>query len=255
MRIGLLGPFVLEIGGVGIDGLPKKERALLQALALAAGRPVPLHELADALWEGNPPDSARKGLQVLASRLRKRVGEDLLVTGDDAYGLAVDPEAVDVTRFERLLAEAHECDEPRPALALVDEALELWRGEPLPDLGDANLGRSERARLVALHQRAEEDRFDLLLALGRHLELVADLEASLADDRLGERRWRQLMVALYRSGRQADALRAYQRARRALVDALGVEPGTEMRALEAAVIRNDPALDLATGVVPGWRRW
>ena len=254
MRIGLLGPFVLQIGGVSIDDLPRKERALMAALALAGGRPVPLHDLADALWEGDPPDSARKGLQVLASRVRKRVG-DLLVTADDAYALAVAPDAVDVARFERLLEDAGRCDEARPALALVEEALDLWRGEPLADLGDGDLGRSERARLTALHALAEEQRFDLWLALGRHLEVVADLEASLTDDRLQERRWRQLMVALYRSGRQADALRAYQRARRALVDALGVEPGVELRELEAAIIRLDPDLDPAPSAATGWRRW
>jgi DNA-binding SARP family transcriptional activator len=123
------------------------------------------------------------------------------------------------------------------------------------ELGDGDLGRSARARLVGLRLVAEEDRFDLGLALGRHLELVADLEASLADDRLSERRWRQLMVALYRSGRQADALRAYQRARRALVDALGVEPGVELKELEAAIIRHDPDLDLAPRAASGWRRW
>ena len=227
----------------------------MQALALAGGRPVPRHELAEAVWAGDPPDSARKGLQVLASRLRKRVGDDLLLTEDDGYGLAIEPDAVDALRFERLLDEARGCTEPSEALALVDEALALWRGEPVVELGDGDLGRSTRDRLVGLRLVAEEDRFDLALALGRHLEVVVDLEASLADERLRERRWRQLMVALYRSGRQADALRAYQRARRALVDELGVEPGAELKALEAAVIRHDPDLDLGPRVTTGWRRW
>jgi DNA-binding SARP family transcriptional activator len=255
VRIGLLGPFVLEIGRVAVDDLPRKERALVQALALVGGRPLPRHELAAAVWEGEPPESARKGLQVLAHRLRKRIGEDLLVTEDDGYRLAVPGDAVDAVRFERLLDEARGTDDPRVALSLVEAALALWRGEPVADLGDGDLGRSERARLVGLRLVAEEDRFDLALALGRHLEVVADLEASLADERLRERRWRQLMVALYRSGRQADALRADQRARRALVDALGVEPGPELKALEAAVIRHDPELELSPSGATGWRRW
>jgi DNA-binding SARP family transcriptional activator len=227
----------------------------VQALALAGGRPLPRHELAEAVWEGDPPDSARKGVQVLAYRLRKRVGEDLLVTEDDGYRLLVGPDAVDTVRFERLLDEARARTDARAALDLVDEALALWRGEPVAELGDGDLGRSARARLTGLRAAADEERFDLALALGRHLEVVADLEASLTDDRLSERRWRQLMVALYRSGRQADALRAYQRARRALVDALGVEPGAELKELEAAVIRHDPDLDLVPGVATGWRRW
>jgi DNA-binding SARP family transcriptional activator len=206
---------------------------------------VSLGELADGVWAGQPPDGARKSLQVLVHRLRGRVdAPDLVVTAGDGYRLGLAPEAIDAVRFEQLLAVGHMATEPEAALASFDEALALWRGEPAADLGDGDLGRAARAHLVDLRLAAEDERFDRCLALGRHLEVVADLEASLATERLRERRWRQLMLALHRSGRQADALGAYQRARRALVDELGVEPGPELRELEAAILRVDPALDL-----------
>ena len=253
VQVGLLGPLVLEVDGRVVDGLPGRERALLAALAVRSGHLTTFADLAEAVWGGSPPDHPRKGLQVLVYRLRRRVGPQVLVTGEDGYTLAVAPEAVDVHRFEAHVAAARAATDPAVTLDHLDRAMDLWRDEPLIDLGDLDRARIERDRLHELRRVAEDERFGARLALGDHLLVAADLEASLAEDPLRERRWAQLMVALHRSGRQADALRAYQRARVALIESLGVEPGPTLRRLEAAVIAHDPVLD--RGPSPDERSW
>lgn len=253
--VDLLGPLVLEVGGEAVVGLPRKERALVALLALRPGRPVGVDEIAGAIWEGAPPPSgARKAVQVLVYRLRKRLDDAgssdssaLLVTQGESYVLALAAAAVDAERFEELVAEGRRSlaeQDPAGALDRLDRALALWRGDPLPDLAGSDVGLAEQTRLVELLRAVEEDRYDARLALGEHAALVGELEAALGQDRLRERRWRQLMLALYRSGRQADALRAYQRVRGVLVDELGIEPGPDLRRLEAAIISHDPELDL-----------
>lgn len=257
----LLGPLVLVVGGEAVVGLPRKERALVALLALRPGRPVGVDEIAGVIWEGAPPPSgARKAVQVLVYRLRKRLDDAgspdasaLVVTQGESYVLALDPDAVDAGRFERLVSQARRHlaeQDPGGALDHLDRALALWRGDPLPDLGGTDVGLAEQTRLVELLRAVEEDRYDARLALGEHDALVGELEAALAQDRLRERRWRQLMLALYRSGRQADALRAYQRVRSVLVEELGIEPGPDLRRLEAAIISHDPDLDLPRAARP-----
>lgn len=253
LDIRLLGPLEVEVHGRAV-GLPsRKERALLVALALHPGRPVGRHTLAAALWDHALPAGWAKGLQVNVSRVRRRLGDagmadpgQVLAFRQDCYVLDVGPDQVDGHRFGALVAEARSllADQPARAHARLDAALALWRGDPLVDIADTSAGRGEAARLREMHHGAVEDRFEADLALGRHQSTVGSLEAALAQEPLRERRWGQLMLALYRCGRQGDALRAYQRARTVLGEELGLEPGPTLRRLEAAVIAQDPALDL-----------
>ncbi len=251
--IAILGPLTLSVQGRHLAGLPGQERAVLCLLALHLGRPVTVDELAEVLWQGHLPKVPRKSVQVLVYRMRRRIeawaGEPLgafIDTDGEAYRLAVAPDHLDAARYERAITKARASREPDRSLAGFEEAFALWRGTPVPDLGDSDVGRSSRARLVELHEAAQEDRFDALLALGRHGEVIAELEQAITATPLRERRWGQLMTALYRSGRQADALRAYQRIRVTLIDELGIEPGPDLKRLEASIIAHDPCLDLTT---------
>jgi WD40 repeat protein/class 3 adenylate cyclase len=213
-------------------------------LAAHAGDVVSSERVAEALWGDRPPRSAGKLVQNLVLRLRKALGRDLIETRAGGYLLRVVPEAVDAKRFERLLAEGREqvsSGELAPAMAKFTSALRLWRGPPLGELADWPAAQAEVTRLEELHRCVEEELADAALGLGRHQEWVARLEALVTEEPLRERRWVQLMVALYRCGRQADALRAYQRARAALGD-LGLEPGPELQATERAVTAHDPSL-------------
>jgi predicted ATPase/DNA-binding SARP family transcriptional activator/class 3 adenylate cyclase len=248
---GLLGPF----RWLGDDGaeLPipaRKERALLAFLALRAGSDVSAAELTRALWGDEPPRSASKTLQTYVSALRRVLPAGTIETTPGGYRLVVAPDDVDVHRFERFLraaADAAEAGDLRRAADDTGAALALWRGNPLPDLADQPSGMAESARLVEMHRRAEERNFAARLALGEHAELIGDLETAVAAEPLRERRWELLMVALYRSGRQSEALRAYQRLRTVLGEELGLEPGEEARAIEAAILAHAPDV----GSVPG----
>ncbi len=253
LDIRLLGPLEVEVHGGAVALPARKERALLVALALHPARPVGRHTLAAALWDHALPEGWAKGLQVNVSRVRRRLGEagmadpgQVLAFRQDCYVLDVAPDQVDGHRFEALVTEARSllADQPAQAHARLDAALALWRGDPLVDIADTSAGRGDAARLRELHHGAVEDRFEADLTLGRHQSTVGPLEAALAQEPLRERRWGQLMIALYRCGRQGDALRAYQRARTVLGEELGLEPGPTLRRLEAAVVAQDPALDL-----------
>ncbi len=255
--VGVLGPLEVRVDGEVLTLPTPKERTLLTLLGLRVPHGVSFAELADALWGDAPPANWRKGLQVHVSRLRTRLAEaaidelpEVLLTVGDGYALAIEPDAVDAHRFERLvgdgrraLAEGRAADADR----LLLEALSLWRSDPVPDLADTSTGQAHAARLTELLLIAREERFEAELALGRHDVLVPRIEARLVDHPLRERLWRQLMTALYRSGRQAEALRAYQRARSVLVEELGLEPGPELRRVEAAIAAQDAGLDLVDG--------
>ena len=242
----LLGPLevlehqaVLALGG-------GRQRCLFAVLLLRANEPVSSDRLIDALWPGRAPPTAAKTIQVYVSRLRKELGEGRLVTRAPGYLLRVDPGELDLDRFERLLGEAR-TDEPETAARKLRGALALWRGPALGDLAyepfaQPEIARLEELRLVALEQRIEAD-----LACGRHRELIGELEALVFEHPLRERLRCHLMVALYRSGRQAEALAAYRAARHALSEELGLEPGGELRQLEQAILRQDPRLDAAGG--------
>jgi DNA-binding SARP family transcriptional activator len=227
VEFGLLGP--LEVRG---DEEPlrlpaRKQRALLALLLLHANRVVGRERLIDQLWGEDPPETAVKALQVYVSQLRKLLPAGMLMTRPPGYVLEVEPEAVDLLRFERLVAEARAC-EPARASVLLREALGLWRGPPLAEFGEEPFARVEATRLEDLRLAALEERIEADLSLGRHAELVSELEALVAEEPHRERLRGQLMLALYRSGRQAQALEAYRAARAALAE-LGLEASAPLR--------------------------
>jgi DNA-binding SARP family transcriptional activator len=216
-------------------------RALLAYLLLHANEPISSDRLIDELWGPDPAKTAAASLQNYVSRLRKAIGADLLLSQPPGYVLRVDPEHFDLARFERLVAEAQRA-EPRERAEKLKAALGLWRGRALEDLAYEpgvrdELGRLEEMRLTALEQRIEAD-----LALGAATALVGEVELLVEEHPLREKLRAQLMLALYRSGRQADALEAYQEARRVLMDELGLEPSEELRALQQGILRHDATL-------------
>jgi DNA-binding SARP family transcriptional activator/class 3 adenylate cyclase len=247
----ILGP--LEVvddrgGGVAVGG--SRERAVLALLLLSANRVVSSERLADELWGEHPPEGAAHGLQVHLSRLRKALreagGEGVLVTQPPGYLVRVDPGAVDAVRFESLLTEGREqaaAGHHEQAAATLREALGLWRGPALADVADAPLARAEAARLEEARLAALEDRLEADLACGRQGGLVAELDALTRAHPLRERLWGQRMVALYRAGRQAGALRAYQDLRTILGEELGLEPNSTLQRLEGAILRHEPELE------------
>jgi len=254
----ILGPLELVVDG-GIRTLPAgAERAVLELLLLNAGRVVPASTLVDALWGEDLPVNAANALQGRVSRLRRVLADaglpgDLVVTRRPGYLADVAPESVDAHRCVRLVQEARrraDHNAPLEAIGLYEEALALWRGEPLAEFGDQEWARAEIGRLIALRAAAIEERVNLRLVLGHHAELVPELQELAARYPLQERLHGQLMLALYRSGRQADALAAYQRLRRTLDDELGLDPSAEVRTLEQGILRQDAKLNAPARVRP-----
>jgi DNA-binding SARP family transcriptional activator len=244
MEFRLMGPLevVERDSALAVGG--GKQRALLAVLLLHANEVVSTDRLLDDLWGASPPATAAKSIQLYVSRLRKELGEGRLVTRPPGYVLRVERSELDVARFEQLVGEARVA-EPERAARKLREALGLWRGRPLVDLAyepfaQAEIARLEELRLAALELRVEAD-----LAAGRHTQLVGELEALVAEHPLRERLWMQLMLALYRSSRQAEALEAYRGARRVLDEQLGLDPSAELKQLQQAILEHDPALDLA----------
>jgi DNA-binding SARP family transcriptional activator len=248
----LLGPLEVVDGDRSVVLGGAKQRALLAALLLRPNEVVSTDRLIDEVWGGDAPPTAAKVLHVYVSQLRKALdpegGRRVIVTRPPGYTIQLAAGELDVQRFERLHREgraALENGRPEDAARLLGEALALWRGPALGDLvyepfAQAAIARLEELRVVALEERIEAD-----LARGRDAELVAELETLVGQHPLRERLRGQLMLALYRSGRQAEALEAYQRARAVLVDELGIEPGLPLRELEKAILRQDPALAAA----------
>ena len=242
----LLGPFDVSVHGQPLDVGSGKQQALLALLLLRAGETVSTDRLIDALWGESAPPSALNSVHIYVSRLRKALGNGRLETRGHGYALAVEPDELDVARFERLLAESRQLlaiDEATRAAETLRAALNLWRGPPLADYAAEPFAQGEIARLEELRLSALEERIEADLALGRHAELVPELEALVREHPLRERLRAQLMFALYRSGRQADSLAAYQQARRTLAEELGLEPGRRLQELERAILRQDAALD------------
>ena len=243
----VLGPLEVVEHGSSLALGGGKQRALLAVLLLHANEVVGTDRLVDELWGQAPPLTVTKSIHVYVSRLRREFGEDRVVTRPPGYLLRVEPRELDLKRFEALLAEARDGDGDAATTArTLREALALWRGPPLADLAYEPFAQIEIARLEELRWAALEARIDADLVCGRHAELVGELQALIAGHPLRERLHCQLMLALYRSARQADALAAYRNARGHLLDELGLEPGEELKGLEAAILRQDPALDLAT---------
>ncbi|ORB68363.1 BTAD domain-containing putative transcriptional regulator [Mycolicibacterium tusciae] len=213
-------------------------------LGLHGGSVVTADALAELLWGARPPRTAVKALQTHISSLRRALGEGYVLT--EGTGWTLSTTEVDATRYKlaaRLGREAFAGGDAGQAVARFDEALALWRGAP--ELPDGPRGGAEKTRWIEGHAALVEDRADALLATGRAAEIVGELEAAIADAPLRERRWGQLMLALYRAGRQGESLGAYQRARSMLADELGVDPGPDLRRLEAAIVAQDDTLELA----------
>ncbi|HEX6366719.1 MAG TPA: BTAD domain-containing putative transcriptional regulator, partial [Agromyces sp.] len=241
MGLAVFGPLALE----GVT-LSPRERSVLSALVLRAGRPVTTDELADALWGDEPPGTWAKQLQASVGRVRNAIGRDAIETTPGAYLLRIDPESIDVQRFEQYAASArlHLDDDPARALDAAERALGLWRGTPFADLPSWPPAVVESERLDELRMELEEMRVDAHLRLGEHTASVADAERLVREAPLRERRWVLLGTALYRGGRQADALAAFRSARERLADELGAEPGAELTELELSILRHDDSLEL-----------
>ncbi|NUW43090.1 AfsR/SARP family transcriptional regulator [Nonomuraea rhodomycinica] len=250
MDIRVLGP--LEI--IGDDGRScqvgsPKLRAMVSALVLAEGRPVAPATLIDRLWGEEPPAEAQASLHSYVSNLRRLLepgrrarARSLLTFGPVGYTLEIDQEQVDATRFLRLVGQAEQAAEPAEAERLADEALALWRGEPYPDLDDQAYAAAARARLTEARERARELRVGAVIRQDRHDELLGELEALTYEHPLRERLWALRALALYRSGRQGEALETLRTARRILAEELGIDPGDELRELERDILGRSPAL-------------
>jgi YVTN family beta-propeller protein len=252
----ILGPFevVDQERPVRLGG--PKQRALLAIVLLRRGEAVPSDRLIDQLWGERPPATAAKTLQGYVSHLRKALGNEVLLTRGGGYLLAASPGQVDAERFEALVADGRRAladGDAERARELLDAALGLWRGEPLADLAYEPFAQDEIARLEEARLAALEDRIDADLALGHDRGLVGELESLVGLHPYRERLRGQLMLALYRCGRQAEALDVYRRGRQALDEELGLQPGPQLRELEQRILTHDPALGPPTVATPGPR--
>jgi len=245
----ILGPLevVDESGAIALGG--QKQRALLGLLLVRAGEVVATDRLIDQLWGEPPPRTAATSLQNLVSQLRKLLGADILVTKPPGYALQVAKESVDLGRFELLVGQARG-REPAERAAKLREALALWRGSPLADLAFETFAQTEIRRLEELRLDAVEERLDADLELGEGAALVAELEALVAEFPLRERLRGQLMLALYRSGRQAEALDVYHAGRTALSEELGIDPGPALQQTYGAILRHESVLVATKPALP-----
>jgi predicted ATPase/DNA-binding SARP family transcriptional activator len=256
MQFGVLGPLLVQDTRGPVTLASAKQRALLAILLLETPHVVPVERLVDELWGDQPPPTAAKALQVHVSQLRRALGPDQpIVTLPRGYALHIDRTALDLHRFDALLAKARKLrteGDLDGALAALQVALGLWRGPPLADVKLFGPAAHEATRLEGLCAVAQEERMELELARGAGTELIPELEALIASDPYREHMYGLLMLGLYRAGRQAEALEAFRRARQRLIEDLGLEPGPELVRLQSAILAQDPALDLpASTPLPG----
>ena len=243
LEVRLLGPFEVVVAGQPVEVPGAKRQALVACLALRAGRVVPTDTLVEALWGSELPAAPRNAVQHHVTRLRRALGTDTIRLAADGY--ALEGAVVDAIEFEELLTAARaalRAGDARGAADTIADALSLWRGPALLGLPQSTWATAEAGRLDALRLDALEERFEAALALGEHAELASAIRAALDESPFRERLWGQLMLALYRSGRQADALDVFQEARRVLMDELALEPGPELRRLQEAILAHDPAI-------------
>ena len=250
--VGVLGPMEVRSADGTVELGGKRQRRLLAALASAAPEVVSVDALSEIVWDGAPPDGANRTLQSYISRLRRtleaaglRDGEQTVARDEPGYALRVDRSLIDAAHFEDLLdaaTSATAANDPSTAVALLDEAEALWRGSAYAEFAGETWIQPELERLEELHILARHERVDARLALGAHAEVMADLERMVREHPLRERTRSQLMLALYRSGRQAESLRAYQAYRELLSDELGLEPSDELRRLEQQIAAQDSTL-------------
>ncbi len=254
MEVRVFGEFEVAERGVKVQVRGTKQRALLALLALHRGKPVPADRLIDALWEDGQSANPANALQAQIAQLRRALGAAAILTSEAGYALAIGPDDLDAARFEVLVAKGRrllEEDSVELASAVLDEALQLRRGEPLAEFAYAGFADAERAHLdeltlVALEASAEAD-----LALGRHREVITRMEALCREHPMRERLRELLILALYRDGRQADALRAYTEIHDLLVEELGIDPGVALRELESRILAQDLTLNLDASAPPG----
>jgi DNA-binding SARP family transcriptional activator len=260
MNFRILGPLEVLDEGHAVTLGGSRQRALLALLLLHANETLSIDRLIDELWGERPPANAAKTVQMQISRLRKVLAGEatggaagMVMTRERGYELQLDPERLDAHRFERLIAQGRDelaVGRPRRAASALEEALSLWRGAPLAELAYESFAQREIARLEDLRVAAREQLIEAKLELGRHDEVVPQLETLIREHPYRERLRAQLMLALHRCERQADALQAYQDARRALVEELGIEPGERLRELERAIFAQDPGLHLTAADEP-----
>jgi DNA-binding SARP family transcriptional activator/tetratricopeptide (TPR) repeat protein len=251
MEVGLLGPFQVVLDGKAIALGGPRQRAVLAVLALNLNQSVPRDRLIELVWHGDPPETAAGVVQTYVANLRKvllpatRPDAQVLLSRTGGYELALPPDAVDIYRFEAGLRAGREtiaAGQPSRAEQLLTRSLSLWRGPALGEFANEPFAIGEVARLNELRLQAQEDRIEARLALGKHAEVVGELQAILAEHPLRERLCVQLMIALYRSGRQAEASEVYQRTRQRLVEELGMEPGPTLQRVLKQILNQDPAL-------------
>jgi DNA-binding SARP family transcriptional activator len=243
---GILGPLEATLDDRPVALGPPKQRALLALLVIQAGEVVPTSRLVDGLWEVEPPGTSRNVLQGYVSGLRKALGKDAIATRGSGYQLLADHDSVDLARFERLAAEGSQAlaiGKVEDGADALRRALEMWRGPALSDLCDEPFARTVIGRLDDLRTAAQERYLEAEIACGRHANAAVELEHLLRQHPLRERLCELQMLALYRSGRQADALDSYRALRSRLVRDLGLEPCQSLQDLEQAILRHDPALD------------
>jgi DNA-binding SARP family transcriptional activator len=245
MEVRLFGELEALAGGVPVPVRGAKQRALLALLALQRGQPVSADRLIDMLWGDGQAANPANALQAQIGQLRRTFGPAAILTTEAGYALAAGPDEVDVVRFEQLVAKGQRFaagGQMAPAAAVLGEALGLRRGEPLAEFTYAGFFDAERARLNELTLVAIESGAGADLGLGHYGKLAGELEALCREHPLRERLWELLILALYRSGRQAEALRAYTEIRDRLVDELGIDPGPALRELHAGILAQDPSL-------------
>jgi DNA-binding SARP family transcriptional activator len=259
VEFGILGSLTVQDDGRPVELTAAKQRTLLGVLLLHPDETVSRERLIDELWGESPPRTASNALHTYVSDLRRVLGRESIETHPDGYRIQLEPGGLDASRFSELLIDARSASssgELTQAIDLYEQALALWRGPALASVQFESFARNEVERLEELRLTATLERIDCELALGRDGELVGELEALVARNPFRERLRGQLMLALYRAGRQADALDAYQQARRTLSDELGLEPGDELKQLERRILDHDPTLLVArrAPAPPGERR-
>jgi DNA-binding SARP family transcriptional activator len=251
----ILGPLEVDVGGDTVPLGGPKQRAVLAHLVLRANQLVPAETLIDQIWPDEPPEKARNVIQTYVSHLRKALGHDRIESHGPGYRLRLDPSEFDAARFDALMRDAKKSlpVDPNVAVATIEDALALWRGPALADVADQSSLLAEAARLDELRFEAQETRIEGLLAAGVQAQTIAELEALIALHPWRESLWGLLMLAFYREGRQAEALRSYQRVREILADELGIDPSPELARLHQRVLQQDPGLDLRGAPLRGYR--
>ena len=251
----LLGPLEVTDGGRPVTLGGPRQRLVLAHLLLAANRVVTMDELIERVWDEDPPRAARNTIQSYISHLRAALGTDRIEGRTPGYVIRAEPEDLDVLRFEQLLRRARRLlpTDPREAADILETALDLWIGSPLSDIADSPSLAGEIVRLQELHVSAIEDLLGARLAVGEHAEVLPDLERLVTKHPLRERLWGHLMLARYRSGRQAEALDAFRKAQDLLADELGIDPSPELQELQRRILQQDPALQLTGRPLRGYR--